>query len=350
LRGIAVLMVIAIHYLRSTPPGIAPPICSEILRRIVSTGWSGVDLFFVLSGFLLGGQLMDNQGSPGLIATFMRRRMARTLPLYLILVAGYLAVAPGAKALPMLTLTQNLFWAFGRFPVPYWMSPTWSLALEEQFYLLLPFVIRAVPRRRLPILLIVLVVAAPIFRVWIVLKSHDVWSAYLLLPSRVDALAIGIAVAWIHRNKPDVNQAHLRLALSVLAMGFLYATLADTDSPSRRAWVIGYTWVDLFFAAILLLLLTNPRLRWNRWLIELGAISYPMYLFHLPVLVAICSWLGSGPIQTVAAFLITIALSGLLHLIVEKPIHQWARDRWSYTREPEPNSPDRIPILEVSVR
>lgn len=155
LRGLAVGMVLLWHYVGCQ---ITPQHTPSLLwlREIVGMMWSGVDLFFVLSGFLITGILRDQRESRHYWGTFYLRRACRILPLYVILVGSYsLANAAGLNKAPGLwwlfyipmptwsyaTFTQNFYMAAAGGTGANWLGITWSLAVEEQFYLLLPCVV-----------------------------------------------------------------------------------------------------------------------------------------------------------------------------------------------------------------
>ena len=139
LRGIAILLVILWHYCAvQIEPGNS--VALEFLSRLLSTTWSGVDLFFVLSGFLIVGILVDAKGSPTYFKTFYIRRMCRILPLYYLMVVLFVLLPKiglsgndwlFARDLPLLsyfTLTQNFFMHNGGFGSN-WLGVTWSLAI-----------------------------------------------------------------------------------------------------------------------------------------------------------------------------------------------------------------------------
>ena len=167
--------------------------------------WSGVDLFFVLSGFLIGGILIDAKGSEHYFRTFYIRRAFRILPIYTVACLAYFPVArltayafhaAGMKAaMPWYiyaTFTQNFWLANGRWYV--WLSPTWSLAIEEQFYLTLPLLIWMLPARNLRKTLIAGVAAIFVFR-YAMFLHYPKWSPaafYVLAPFRADGLLMGV--------------------------------------------------------------------------------------------------------------------------------------------------------------
>src|SRR5215467_9983632 len=145
LRGIAVLLVVYHHWMPLTL-NISG---DSVAGRLGALSWSGVDLFFVLSGFLIGGILLDHKNSPSYFKTFYIRRVCRILPLYILCLAlFYMTKSSGwlwNSPLPWYsyaTFTQNFWTAFrGNSAEALWLVPTWSLAVEEQFYLTLPLLL-----------------------------------------------------------------------------------------------------------------------------------------------------------------------------------------------------------------
>src|SRR5512142_1677259 len=207
LRGLAIAGVLACHFLN------AWPILTAVDRRaidVLGLGWAGVDLFFVLSGFLITGILVDQVGTPGWWTSFLLRRALRIFPLY------YLALALFGLLGPALGLIDP--WTFGRWGFWYWtylgnwayaarqvippLSHFWSLGVEEQFYLLWPLVVLATARgKRLVFLTAGLVLIAPVLRAWIVFGSGwPVGSAFRVTPGRLDGLAMGALLAVAFRD------------------------------------------------------------------------------------------------------------------------------------------------------
>ena len=158
LRGIAILSVVCIHYIDGQGPTGGP--ITTLLQKIVALGWSGVDLFFVLSGFLIGGILLDARGSPNYFKTFYVRRFFRIIPIYyawvllyvlLVTLAGHVVQVHsnsgrpeelGASIYVHFLFLQNVWPITLAGLAGAWLSPTWSLAVEEQFYLVCPWMIR----------------------------------------------------------------------------------------------------------------------------------------------------------------------------------------------------------------
>lgn len=208
IRGAAILLVIIWHFI--VVPLKQGPHDSAISRIIAQVGvltWSGVDLFFVLSGFLIGGILIDARESPNYFRTFYVRRAFRILPIYLLVVVSYLlvwSIAAGHQiflretlGVPMpwwiyFTFTQNFWLAHHAWDSVY-LTLSWSLAVEEQFYLLLPAVIRIVPRQSLLPVAVILALSSAFSRCFLYLHYGATWgtAAYTLICSRADALMLG---------------------------------------------------------------------------------------------------------------------------------------------------------------
>src|SRR5690242_13003150 len=157
LRGMAVALVILYHYF-SLDLQLTAGRLSGLLKSPFRMGWCGVDLFFVLSGFLIGGILLDARGSKGYFKTFYLRRFHRIFPLYYLWIASYVLIAftflpylRGALRVEpekwtmvptYLFFVQNLVKKEFTWFASAWLSPLWSLAVEEQFYLVMPLLVR----------------------------------------------------------------------------------------------------------------------------------------------------------------------------------------------------------------
>ncbi len=308
LRGIAIISVLLIHYFYNPEPGLKGPL--YVIQRTFALGWSGVDLFFVLSGFLIGGILIDQRNSPSYFKTFYLRRIFRILPIYylwislfivFILVGGpFLRTHMHSGVLPALNFSiyqhllflQNL-WDFDYTTVAYWwFSPTWSLAVEEQFYLVAPLLMRYLPQRLLPAVLGATIVFAPLLRVLVRLHSHAEvpWAAYRLMPCRADSLAIGILLAYVWRHEEIRTRILARpfwlylvfvtLLLGMVVIWWRYPNPNDAITQSA-----GYSVIALFYGVLLLVAIgfrSGPIAKLARWgvLREFGRVSYCLYLIH----------------------------------------------------------------------
>src|SRR5262249_49705078 len=153
-RGLAILLVLSWHYFAPLLQARESPVAAAF-----ALAWTGVDCFFVLSGYLLGGILLDRRESANFYSAFYGRRVFRIVPMYAVLLATF-AATHADSLLPYVTFTQNFVSAATNSWGPQWMAVTWSLAVEEQFYLVLPLLIQLVPPRRLPRVLLALIFAA----------------------------------------------------------------------------------------------------------------------------------------------------------------------------------------------
>ena len=352
LRGVAILLVIVCHYVYNSLPRRG----AGALRSTLSWTWSGVDLFFVLSGFLIGGILLANRESARYYPTFYRRRACRILPIYVVVVGavfayaalaaqGLLPAAPFRRLLPAwtyLTFTQNLYMAYHEGFGSQLLAPTWSLAVEEQFYLLVPLVIRLVTPRRLPLVLLAGILAAPALRLWLgTLEDGTVpVAAYVLMPARADALLLGVLAAWAWRAEPlrrFVREAGAWLilppALCAVAVAVLTRSGGNMLSPEMAHG--GFSWLALGYTFIVLAAASQaPGLKVLRGgpLPALGRISYTTYLLHLPILrIVHFSLRGDFPsvagataqAVTVLALALTLGLAALSWRFFEGPIVRW---------------------------
>jgi peptidoglycan/LPS O-acetylase OafA/YrhL len=219
LRGCAIPTVQACTVLAGTTGAAWAPVPLP-LERVTNLGWTGVDVFFVLSGFLLGGILIDTRGL---------RRAARILPLYYVWLLIYLvtlAVVTGRIAEPGLAyyflFAQDIGMAFGRAASNWWTAPAWSLAVEDQFYLILPVVVAVLTPKALRKTLIVYLILAEILRGAAITIFHlrSVQRLYLLLPTHGDGLAVGVLVAILVRSEAALNfYGRNRRALAIAAFG-----------------------------------------------------------------------------------------------------------------------------------
>ena len=316
LRGAAILLVVIVHYFSFNPYGRAGGLIQSfdvIAARTISMGWTGVDLFFVLSGFLIGGILLDARNSPHYFKTFYVRRFFRIIPIYYGWIAAYVAlmavagsflrahVAGGAvpdgrhQYLVLLLFLQN-FGLLGHSVIAgAWFWPTWSVAVEEQFYLVAPSVIRFLSRRALYIFLFLVIGGAPLLRLWVhyhfPVPNTDLDYSYMLMPCRADAFAIGIlaALLWRSAGFRAWLGVHGR-ALAGICAGWLAGVAALVHwYPAYNSIPmisVGYTWIAGFYGIILILAIGKPGgavARFTRmgWLREFGRVSYCFYLIHL---------------------------------------------------------------------
>ena len=303
LRAIAIMLVLFMHELGGVPVAW--------VRWISEKGWVGVDLFFVLSGFLIGGILLDQRRTANYYRVFYWRRFLRIVPLYAVLVLpGLIIVGTGLRShfgghslanqsvMGMwlcVCFVQNCCWLFG-LDLPNYLTPTWSVAVEEQFYLLMPPLIRNLEPGKLLRILVLAIVAAPLLRgaMFVAWGDDAARSRYALLPCRWDSLLLGVLLAFAYRDAKFAPWVASRLRslqifwwLSLLgALAFLFSTRGRLDP---HLGFLGYTMIDVCCACTLLLAVMHPAGHLHRVLSlpcfkPIATVSYALYLLHSPAL------------------------------------------------------------------
>ncbi len=321
LRGIAILLVVFYHasffWLAESPAEIA-------LVLLPAMGLYGVDLFFVLSGFLITGILLRTRGGPGYFRTFYARRALRIFPAYYAVLVLFLFVfpwlTPQAEGFWKADAPRETWWywtylsnfqvaASGRFQ-HHFLFVSWSLAIEEQFYLVWPLVVSLLSRRNLARLSWGIFAGAFALRCGLVWADASPLVPYVLTPCRLDALATGALIA-LAVGEPDALARLTRAArvglpaAAALFVGFVVwrtfgpetgAAGAPTgllDGEARLLFytshpfvlTVGYSALCVLFGSLLLLALASrdgPLARALRWgpLLSFGRYSYGIYLLH----------------------------------------------------------------------
>jgi peptidoglycan/LPS O-acetylase OafA/YrhL len=312
LRGIAIAFVMFYHFdfvYDFTYGRESGWLIDGMVTGLAGAGWAGVDLFFVLSGFLITGILLDSKGPVRrYFGSFYARRSLRIFPAYyafLLLLLPVLWLFDELAARD--ALWDNFLWYAlyltniydainpGLRADFFFVGHIWSLAVEEQFYLLWPAFVFAFNRRALMWLCVAGIVIAFGLRLWFMIADYPIGLGYTLMPARMDALAAGALVALALRNKGDLTlmsrwamPVAVVCGVVVVGYGLVQGELSPLDDWVRT---IGFTLLALAFAALLALTLqlrdssvmagalSFPALRW------LGRYSYATYLVHLPVVV-----------------------------------------------------------------
>ena len=299
-------------------------------------GWLGVDLFFVLSGFLITRNLItmrDRYTFGSSLAVFYYRRLLRIVPPY------YLALLAMMFFLP--TLRHEASWYFGfasnirdslgdKIKGP--PVTMWSIAVEEQFYLLWPFVVMLLPRRHWKKIFIAAVIAAPIIRALLTPYGFD--PIYRLMPTRMDLLALGALLGAIDLDDPAWFMRHARKALALAVLGsaaYVAFRVAIRDFEfeySSLAFnVFGYSFAACGVTGLLAFVrasnsgpvftvMTNPVLRY------IGKISYTGYLIHDLIFSRVKLLLHHGPLVALVTFALTIAIASACWYLVEQPLQR----------------------------
>jgi peptidoglycan/LPS O-acetylase OafA/YrhL len=349
LRAVASLMVLCYHF---GPHIVRDQSRFDVLHRLPQLTWAGVDLFFVLSGFLISGILLDSRQSPRYFKVFYARRVFRIFPLYYLLLFAYicaLAIYGNRTAElgrlfenPLSPWTYSLYFqnfamtAAGSFG-PIWLAGTWSLAVEEQFYLTLPVMIRKLTPKLLAWCVLGAFLGAPLLRAAIQkFRFVDPMGGYVLLPSRIDSLAAGVLITMLLRYRYRWIAGEERtIRFAVMAFLFIWIAYEYIPNPQaiRLAFIV-HTGNAVAFAGILLVVLLSPLAPLSRFLStpvmrELGNMAYSTYLFH-PILLCIVFHVikghdpllkNGGDLPVIGLALIsTLILSWLSWRFFEKPL------------------------------
>jgi peptidoglycan/LPS O-acetylase OafA/YrhL len=357
IRGTAIAMVLVWHYF-TLGAKVLPAPASFLSRSLIPLRlmWSGVDLFFVLSGFLIGGILLDARGSSNYFKVFYVRRFFRIVPIYFAVLLIFptclfvlQAFYPGnyswlnENSLPWYsfwTLTQNFWMAHSNTLGSNMFAVTWSLAIEEQFYLTLPLIIRFFSRRCLSILVASGIILAPILRTAILLISPTSWiAAFALMPCRADALLFGVLAAIILRKEQSWEALrnsgrYFTFLIFLLLAGITFLVLKSPAAYDSLMQKLGYSWIAFFYATVLVYVLThresilaflfrNSLLRW------MGKLAYGIYLIHQAVqgFVYALFW-GKAPeivslytlLATLASLILTLVITTLSWRYFEMPL------------------------------
>jgi len=359
LRAVAVILVLFAHFGPQCRAG-------SLLWKIESVGWTGVDLFFVLSGFLITGILLDSRESRSYYQRFYVRRSLRILPLYyfvllasvLILLVWHVGSARHnlCEASWYLVYLGNARSAFtGHMPDVAPLGPLWSLQIEEQFYLIFPYLVRSVKPASLGRMLLGVVLLSGPLR-WLLYwwNPHWVIVQYVASPCRLDGLALGGLIALRARMGPwRLRPAYVAwVAVGLSGALCVYLIWGGYDWSSGRIRTFGYSMVALAFASVLLWVLTYRGAWQTAWLRlrplqYLGRISYGIYLLQVPSYLLVgrifahfgkrlvtgeswhaATWLGFG-----AVGVCTVALASLSWYVLERPFLR-AKNRFIRSVEP----------------
>ncbi len=335
LRGLAILAVMLYHFTGGYKGNI-PLLHAWAL--IAGAGWMGVDLFFVLSGFLITGILYDTIHAEHRVRNFYARRSLRIFPLFYAVLFGLFFLSRPLQLhwrpehLVYFTYLSNVVLVF----LPHFQPPShwvnlghlWSLAVEEQFYLIWPFVVWTVRRRGLLLKIIfTALLAGPIVRGLLLLKGMDPSTMTELLWTRGDSLLFGAAASLLVRGTAEyLATAKAILIGSILLIAVCIYAAGGPIATSYWFSTIGYSALAAFSASIIYFAQQGARwtsLLFNRPLLQFfGRYSYGLYLFHGLYFVylrnltgALESRLHSGVVAQLLIVLVGFALSILLAML-----------------------------------
>lgn len=376
LRAIAFLLVFALH------------------TGYLEVGWVGVSLFYVLSGFLITGILLDMKkalASKEYFFKFYGRRFLRIFPLYyfyllvVVILCSWLVSVPYRPRYMQIPLDQiryaalyvyDFFFATAAFKFSNFLDHFWSLSVEEQFYILWPFLILRVPDRALKKLFLAFIILGPVFRltfyfihasgVFRFLVENPAQAIYPLPFSHMDAFAMG---AYISRfGIPKARQQFWILLLLVPLTGFAAQYLATGATgpvsafgyplllPNAYQFIWGYSLVDYLFTV---LIYGVAREGWLIRFLEvrplgyLGRISYGLYVYHFPIVWFAGRMVDYGvsppllkPLTAVVSLVATILIASLSFFLLERPALNLKDRFFVFRKVPQPEN--ALPVTAES--
>lgn len=302
-RGLAILVVVA-HNCEFVERSSAN-VLLKLTGAITATGWVGVELFFVLSGFLISGILLDSRGTPRYFRNFYIRRVLRIFPLYYTVLFLALFVFPHVANVPAWTAiareNQWWFWSY----LSNWGAVLghsvpgfphfWSLAVEEQFYLAWPLLVFILSRRGMTGLCAIMLAATPLLRLALHQLGFSSGAGYELTVTRWDALAAGALLALFMRDDPSQRRLAPWMKWITIASGValvlltLYEHGFHADDVLVQVW--GQSLIAILSTSLLYYCVTVPagaarhvqRVMSAAWLRFFGKYSYAIYVFHVPI-------------------------------------------------------------------
>jgi peptidoglycan/LPS O-acetylase OafA/YrhL len=340
LRAFAIIFVFLYHY------GILFP-HPEWTNTISAFGWNGVDLFFVLSGYLIASQLFKNiaQQKNIEVREFFIKRFFRIIPIYLVVVALYFLFPflrereSPAPLWKYLTFTQNIGLDVSKQGT---FSHAWSLCIEEQFYLLLPFILIALMHFKILKkgywILIVLFISGIIIRSisygnFVIESDWLNWYKWIYYPTwtRLDGLLVGVSIAALLQFKPKFSNRILRygnalLLASLFIFAFTYFFCSSDESYSTA--VFGFPLVDIGYGFIVLSALSPKSFLYkyeSKITAKIAALSYGIYLIHKIVIHVTQTQLtkfnlqDSGNMMFIICIATVLIASIILNEVIEKP-------------------------------
>lgn len=320
IRGIAILLVMLFHFWENGTTRFGSALWLRLYAYVAGMGWSGVDLFFVLSGFLITGILYDARNSTHYFRVFYGRRTLRIFPLYYAALTFFFVVVPfllahihhGVSAamrdsIHTTAVAKGFAWTYiinwyegfrGWDAIPHPLQHFWSLAIEEQFYLVWPILVLRLSRRRLIALCLGIMALAVTLR-GIFFGLHLPIASYTWTICRADSLAVGAIVALAFRDPADwqvLSKWARRLAVPALC-GIIIVRLLNPnclagpgDAPSLSMLTLAISLNGIFFASCIALVMGTPSGSRARQIVGspplrfFGKYSYCLYVCHLPII------------------------------------------------------------------
>jgi peptidoglycan/LPS O-acetylase OafA/YrhL len=365
LRGIAILLVLGLHFgVGADLPDRTGLIFTAWIQRVLYIGWTGVDLFFVLSGFLITRILLASRDQPGYFRRFYARRALRIFPLYYAGVVLAFVAVPHLFATTMpseftapkgeiwfWTYAVNLAMVFGWTVQADLVLHFWTLTIEEQYYLVWPTVVRLVSPRALLRLCIALIASALALRIAWMSVGWGWEGAYRFTLGRVDAFGVGGLIAVLAAGSQSWRSVERGARIGLAATGTVLALMFLAVSPFYPSqWMVvtfGHSLLAVAFGCVIVISLGNkaPEFLQHSGLRALGKYSYGIYVWHWPIQRLLLVAYGrmsptdrlEGTVQALA--FVTIGITGSIlcgwisYRLIESPFLRLKR-LFAYSNEP----------------
>lgn len=327
LRGIGCVLVVVYHNF-------------PFIHEYLFFGWLAMDIFFVLSGFLITDILLNTFGEKNFLKNFYVRRLLRVFPLYYTSLVLFLLVLPHVQGLPIRldyfvdnqawfwTFTQNWLMIFFAGKGQYALNHLWSMAVEEQFYLLWPLVVVFVKRPRLLFsMLALLLVAVIVLRFWLWVEKIEGLAYYNLYTfTRIDGICVGCMVALLQKiNRDFLGKYMAWVVMAFAAFNFIFylVNLQFGDSFPYLA-LVGFSTFSMIFG-LLVYVIVNRRSAFFTAVFDiallkfLGRISYGTYIFHWPLYLIVhpflYQWTATGLSSTGAQLFTSVTATVLAYTL-----------------------------------
>jgi peptidoglycan/LPS O-acetylase OafA/YrhL len=347
LRGLLTLFVLFSHFFVEIPNGLGA----------LYFGWIAVLGFFALSGYLVGRLIIEKKDSGNFLPVFYLRRVCRTFPTYFLVSAAVLTISSLLANKPWVhshaelpawsyfVFAQNVFILTRESTGLHWLAHTWTLALEEQFYLAAPLLFLLAKRRYWAALLTILCLTGFMLRAVGISTGILTTAPLVLLPASLDVLCMGMLLAvMVKNNTIDWERWYIWLRIAPIVCLILTFISLRLDGANQNFWTPILTpFLVAMATTFFILMLAKDAPEANRFKSSLlrffGNISYSIYLTHLGVLGLMHGLiLGGSPslgtsaqlMVTLAALVVTIALAWVMTVMIEEPITRWGRSfRWN---------------------